>query len=608
MPDLIQLLPESVANQIAAGEVIQRPSSAVKELLENAIDAGANVIQLIIKDAGKTLIQVVDNGCGMSPMDARLCFERHATSKIHQANDLFAIRTLGFRGEALASIAAISQVELRTRRHEDEIGTQVLIEGSELINQQPIQCSAGSSFLVKNLFYNVPARRAFLKSEAVEMRHIIEEFERVALVFPEIQFSLIHNGRTIFQLGKSSPRQRIIQIMGNHLNSVIVPVEEQTDFVKIHGFTSKPEYFKKVRGEQYLFTNGRFVKIPYLQHSIESAYEGLIPQGSFPSYFIHLEIDPSKIDVNIHPSKTEIKFLNENLIYAVLKAAVRKSIGQFSLSGIINFDEEWALGDGELKPGEAIKPPKIQFNPHYNPFQPQNFQSSPEKRNLQNWQKLYEFPENVPKKKDENLIEPTHLRPIEESENGEKIRESGFLQVHQKYLITVVKSGMMLIDIEKAYQRIFYEDFLQSFEKEGIPSQQEIFPLNIHLGQAESVLVNQMKPTLALMGFNIDNLSNNTFVIQGIPNGMDATEAKESLETIIEHLLKEEDTEKADIRFISAKTMATTLARHHLRPLKEEEMRELTDKLFSTTMPSISPLGETILKIITLETIEELLK
>ena len=608
MPDLIQLLPESVSNQIAAGEVIQRPSSAVKELLENAIDAGADSIQLIVKDAGKTLIQVVDDGCGMSPTDARLCFERHATSKIHQAQDLFAIRSLGFRGEALASIAAIAQVELRTRRHEDEIGTQVLIEGTEVIDQQPVHCQAGSTFLVKNLFFNVPARRAFLKSEAVEMRHIIEEFERVALVYPEIQFSLVHNGRTVFQLLKSTQKQRIVQIMGNHLNPLIVPVEEQTDFVKIHGFTTKPEYSKKIRGEQYLFTNGRYVKIPYLQHAIESAYQGLIPQGSFPSYFIYIQIDPSNIDVNIHPTKTEIKFINENLIYAVLKAATRKSIGQFSISGTINFDEEWAFGDGELKPGQTIKPPKIHVNPNYNPFQHQNSQPSHERRNLENWQKLYEFPEKEQRKNKDEYSAQLSSPPSQESVAIKKENERGFLQVHKKYLMTVVKSGVMLIDIEKAKQRIFYENFLQALEKEGIPSQQEIFPLNIHLGQAESLLVNQMKPTLALMGFTIDNLSTNTFVIQGIPQGMDASEARESLETIIDSLLREEDIEHADIRVISAKTMAATLARHQLRPMNEEEMRTLTDQLFSTAMPSLSPFGEKILNIIPLESIEELLK
>lgn len=602
MTGIIQLLPEAVANQIAAGEVIQRPASAVKELLENAVDAGAQSIQLIIRDAGKTLIQVVDDGCGMSPTDARLCFERHATSKIRSANDLFAIRTLGFRGEALASIAAIAQIELRTRRHEDELGTLVLIEGTEVKDQQPVQCLAGSSFSIKNLFFNVPARRAFLKSDPVEMRHIIEEFQRVALVYPQIQFSLQSNGRVIYNLSKGNLRQRIVQLLGNHLNQKIIPVEEKTQLINIHGFVSKPEHSRKIRGEQFLFANGRYVKIPYFQHAIEAAYEGLIPQGNYPSYFIYLEVDPSRIDVNIHPTKTEVKFIDEQPIYGILKAAVRKAIGQVSLASQLDFDTILPFDIPEPKAGQPIRPPEIKVNPDYNPFNT----SSPgrnlsESRTKSQWEQLYK---PIQQDKDSTEILPGFVQ----SETPEVNQEKPFIQISLHYIITSVKSGMMIINIEKAWERIYYEEIISALDNRGLGSQQLLFPYNLHFSQAEAELLTQAKPLLSKMGFTLDNLSPNTFVVQGIPQGMAVSDIQNVIENIVHAIINQGDVETADLRIPIARSLALNMAFRQLKIYKQEEMRSLTDRLFATSMPSVSPSGKNIVRIVSEEELSQLFK
>ncbi|MGC8864777.1 MAG: DNA mismatch repair endonuclease MutL [Bacteroidales bacterium] len=602
MTGIIQLLPEAVANQIAAGEVIQRPASAVKELLENAVDAGAGNIQLIIKDAGKTLIQVVDDGCGMSPTDARLCFERHATSKIRSANDLFAIRTLGFRGEALASIAAIAQVELRTRRHEDELGTLVIIEGTEVKNQQPVQCQAGSSFAVKNLFYNVPARRAFLKSEQVEMRHIIEEFQRVAFVYPQIQFSLVSNGRTIYNLQKGNLRQRIIQLMGNPINTKIIPVEEKTQLVTVRGFVSKPEHSRKIRGEQFLFTNGRFVKIPYFQHAIEAAYEGLIPQGNLPSYFIYLEVDPARIDINIHPTKTEVKFIDEQAIYGIIKAAVRKSIGQVSLASQLEFDNLPSFEIPEPKPGAPIRPPEIKINPDYNPFHSPVKTGDP--RNQSQWQQLYQ-----PPKSELPAESPSHELPsFLNRTNDDNPQEKPFLQISLAFILTSVKSGLMVIDAEKAWERIYYDEIIAALDKRGMASQQLLFPHNVYFNEAEAEIVAQLKPLLSQMGFTLDNLSPTTLVIQGIPQGMSAADAQGALEQILQSVLHQGDAEVADVRLPAARSLAATMAARQLKTMTQNEMRSLTDRLFASSMPSVSPSGKNIVKILSEEELRQLFK
>lgn len=605
MTGIIQLLPDAVANQIAAGEVIQRPASAVKELLENAVDAGAGNIQLIIRDAGKTLIQVVDDGCGMTAADARLCFERHATSKIRSANDLFAIRTLGFRGEALASIAAIAQVELRTRRHEDELGTLVIIEGTEVKDQQPVQCQPGSSFSVKNLFYNVPARRAFLKSDPVEMRHIIEEFQRVALVYPQIQFSLHSNGRVIYNLSKGNLRQRIVQLMGAHLNQKIIPVDEKTQLVTIRGFVSKPEHSRKIRGEQFLFANGRYVKIAYFQHAIEAAFEGLIPQGNFPSYFIYLDVDPSRIDVNIHPTKTEVKFIDEQVIYGILKAAVRKAIGQVSLASQLEFDVIPPFDIPEPKPGQAIRPPEIKFNPDYNPFNTSGpGRNLTDRRNHSQWEQLYSKSQAFANQ-DTNQEELPQFLKTDESEAKQ---EKPFLQISLRYVITSVKSGMMVIDVEKAWERIYYDEILSALDKRGMSSQQLLFPHNLHFNEAEAELVTQLKPLLGKMGFTIDNLSPNTFVIQGIPQGMAPVDAQDAIEQIVQTVINQGDSETADLRLPMARSLSASMAVRQLKTMNQNEMRLLADRLFASSMPSVTPSGKNIVRIITEEELSQLFR
>src|SRR6202012_2929478 len=369
MSDIIQLLPDAVANQIAAGEVVQRPASAVKELIENAIDAGADKIQLILKDAGKSLIQVIDNGAGMSVTDARMCFERHATSKIRKAEDLFAIRTMGFRGEAMASIAAIAQVELKTRRHEDEVGTCITIEGSEVISQEACSANTGTSISVKNLFYNTPARRNFLKSNPVEMRYIIDELQRVALANPQIFFTLHHNGQEVYHLPGTTLKQRIIHLFGNNYNERLVPVEEDTIVVKLHGFVGKPEYAKRTRGEQFFFVNNRFIKDAYLTHAVLLAFKELLPEDTFPLYVLFIDIDPAKIDINVHPTKTEIKYQDEQTIYAIIRSAVKRSLGRYNITPSLDFDQENSIEHLVTpKPLEEIVPPTITFNPNYNPF------------------------------------------------------------------------------------------------------------------------------------------------------------------------------------------------------------------------------------------------
>lgn len=603
MTGIIQLLPEAVANQIAAGEVIQRPASAVKELLENAVDAGAQSIQLIIRDAGKTLIQVVDNGCGMSPTDARLCFERHATSKIRSANDLYAIRTLGFRGEALASIAAIAQIELRTRRHEDELGTLVLIEGTEVKDQQPVQCLAGSSFSIKNLFFNVPARRAFLKSDPVEMRHIIEEFQRVALVYPQIQFSLQSNGRIIYNLSKGNLRQRIVQLLGNHLNQKIIPVEEKTQLINIQGFVSKPEHSRKIRGEQFLFANGRYVKIAYFQHAIEAAYEGLIPQGNYPSYFIYLEVDPSRIDVNIHPTKTEVKFIDEQPIYGILKAAVRKSIGQVSLASQLDFDTIASFDIPEPKADQAIRPPEIKFNPDYNPFNTSSARRNlTDNRNKLQWEQLYRSSQPNPQE-----IDSTEILPgFAQTQTTEVNQEKPFIQISLHYIITTVKSGMMIIDIEKAWERIYFEEIISALDNRGLGSQQLLFPHNLHFNQSEAELLTQAKPLLSKMGFTLDNLSPNTFVVQGIPQGMSIADIQNVIENIVHAIINQGDVETIDLRIPVARSLAKNMAFSQLKIYKQDEMRSLTDRLFATSMPSVSPSGKNIVRIVSEEELSQL--
>ncbi len=460
MSDIIHLLPDSVANQIAAGEVVQRPASAVKELMENALDAGSASIKLIVKDAGKTLIQVIDSGCGMSETDARMSFERHATSKIRKADDLFAIRTMGFRGEALASIAAIAQVELKTKRIGDEVGVMIEIDGSEVKNQEACSCSEGTSISVKNLFYNVPARRNFLKTDSVELRHIIDEFQRVAIPNPQVAFTLHHNNTEIFNLPIGNLKQRLMAVFGSSYNSRLIPVEENTGIVKIKGFVIKPDFAKKTRGEQFFFLNKRFIKNAYLHHAVQSAFEQLLPHDSFASYFLMLDVDPKTIDINIHPTKTEVKFEDEKAIYAFLRSTVKKSLGQFNIAPSLDFNQEAHLYNMPLKPADGIyRQPTIKVDENYNPFKTEGAtsQKSSERElsNKANWEKMYSrHADNQLEfeiKKDEETQQTIHTDWDNELHESNK---KATYQLHNKYILSHIKTGFMVIDQQGAHERI----------------------------------------------------------------------------------------------------------------------------------------------------------
>jgi DNA mismatch repair protein MutL len=600
MSNFIKLLPDSVANQIAAGEVIQRPASAVKELLENAVDAGATEIDLVIKDAGKTLIQVIDNGCGMSAMDARMCFERHATSKISQADDLFAIRTMGFRGEALASIAAIAQVEMKTRPAEDELGTCLKIEGSKVISQDPCQCSTGTSILVKNLFFNVPARRNFLKSNTAETRHIIEEFIRVALMHPTIAFSMIHNGKTVFKLAKGGLKARIVGLFGNNYDKKLLPVEQKTEMLTIKGFIGKPEFAKKTRGEQYFFVNKRFIKHPYLNHAVLNAYAELIPADSYPSYFLNIDIDPKEIDINIHPTKTEINFRDSKYVYAVMQAAVKKSIGQYSLTPTIDFDVdpsiEMALGS---QPKEGLEAPKVNINPDYNPFEKKTGAASHQqkKENL-NWQEIYKHHQTG-----EETKEITETGQQIEME-AEPQRSSSFFQIQNTFIASNVRSGLMVIDQQRAHQRILYEYYLKRIKESPQNSQQMLFPQNLRLSPGDAEIIRGLKDELKKLGYMLEPLGKNGFVINGIPADLEESNSVAVLERIIENHKKHLKDLNYDKSVNLARSMAVNLAIKPGTKLREEEMAELFDSLFACEAPETGIDGKRVLAIIPLSDIE----
>lgn len=619
MTDIIHLLPDSVANQIAAGEVIQRPASAVKELIENAVDAGSTSIKLILKDAGKVLIQVIDNGKGMSETDARMSFERHATSKIQQASDLFAITTKGFRGEALASIAAIAQVELKTRRPEDEIGTRISIEGSELQFQESCSTPVGTSFSIKNLFFNVPARRNFLKSNPVETSHIIDEFQRIALAHPDIEFSLHHNGADLFHLPKSNLRQRIVNVFGANYNQRLVPVEEETFIVKITGFIGKPEFAKKTRGEQYFFVNNRFIKNGYLHHAIQNAYEQLLPKESHPSYFLFLTVDPKSIDINIHPTKTEIKFEDERAIYAILRSAVKKSLGQHNISPTIDFEQEASISlDGPPK-DRVIEAPKIRVNPDYNPFKSQTSldnarafsgPSLTQKANLQNWEKLYESHEHTSVHQDYSPdVAPKQetINPKWENDFSE-VSKSLTYQLHGKYILSHIKTGFIIVDQQSAHERILYEKFIQNLERHSASSQQLLFPETLEFNTSDTALVQLLLAELNALGFAIEAFGKNTFVVHGIPPIMKDTDSKHSLERILEEFKKNQSELKLNTQENLARSMAYNAAVKSGKQLSNEEMKSIIDELFACAQPYSSPSGKPTLITFSLEDLEKRFK
>ena len=599
MLDVIKLLPDSVANQIAAGEVIQRPASAVKELMENALDAGATHIDLVVKDAGKALIMVVDNGCGMSETDARLCFERHATSKISKAEDLFAIRTMGFRGEALASIAAIAQVELKTRRKEDEVGTRVVNEGSVVKEQSLIPMSVGTNISVKNLFFNVPARRNFLKSPQAEMRHIVEEFTRVTLMNPEIGFTLTSDGKELYHLYSGNLKQRIMGLFGNSYESKLLSVNQDSEKVSIHGYIVKAEHARKTRGEQYFFVNKRFIKHAYLHHAIENAFMEMIPKDSFPGYFLNIEVNPADIDINIHPTKTEVNFLDVKLVYAILHAAVRKAIGQHNLSPTIDFSEtpDLNIDFGEVaKASRPLVMPNVPIDASYNPFRQttsnQDFKS-----------KWNEFPQHrqVPSDDWRQLYgERTDIKSTE-AEVEETTTTTHYLQVNQSYIVTSVKSGILLIDQHLAHTRVLFEKFLKQMENHNGVSQQELFPQAMTLNMNDASLLKELMPELENLGFVLEQANPTTFMVNGTPSDSAGSDAVVLLEKILDNYKINRTDLQLDRKLNLAKTMAAQLSLKAQTRLSELEMQNLVDQLFACNVAEVAPNGKKIYVLLNVE-------
>ena len=601
MSDIIQLLPDHVANQIAAGEVVQRPASVVKELLENAIDAGATSIKLLLKDAGKTLIQVIDDGKGMSTTDARMSFERHATSKIQKAEDLFNLCTKGFRGEALASIAAIAHVELKTKQENEELGTFIKIEGSKIISQDFISTSKGTSIAVKNLFYNIPARRNFLKSDTVETRHIIDEFQRVALAHPSIAFLMHHNNNEVYHLKSSNLRKRIVSVFGTKMYEKLVPINEQTDIVSINGFVAKPEFSKRKRGEQFFFVNDRFIKSSYLNHAVVNAFDGLLEHGSHPSYFLYLTVPANTIDINIHPTKTEIKFDNEKALYAMLRATVKHSLGQYNVAPLLDFNRDANLDTPYHLNTNTVstKTPIISVDPDFNPFKEleQKEIRFPFKREQQteSWESLYT-----------SVAVTDEERQSELFDNQQEIKTQKTFQIQRKYLLSSIKSGVVLINQSLAHQRILYEDFLESITVKEANSQQLLFPVKISFSSQEIEMIYTMKTELENAGFSFDEFTKSDVTIKGIP--VSVTESKITI--ILEELLSDIDLEVPDASFshfdVMAKSFAKTLSIKTGTQLSEKEQESLVNNLFSCKEPTISPFGKPTFKTLTLNEIDNL--
>ena len=599
MLDIIKLLPDSVANQIAAGEVIQRPASAVKELMENALDAGATQIDLVVKDAGKSMIMVVDNGCGMSETDARMCFERHATSKISKAEDLFSIRTMGFRGEALASIAAIAQVELKTRRKEDEVGTKIINEGSVVKEQSLVPMQPGTNFTVKNLFFNVPARRNFLKSTQAEMRHVVEEFTRVTLMNPEIGFTLNSDGKEVYHLYPGNLKQRIMGLFGSNYEGKLLPVRQETDRVRIDGYIVKAEFAKKTRGEQYFFVNKRFIKHAYLHHAIENAFMEMIPKDSFPGYFLNIEVDPSDIDINIHPTKTEVNFLDVKLVYAILHAAVRKAIGQHNLSPMIDFDESPDLNNDFSAAFGMSKPlaiPNVPFDPSFNPFRKETASRE------SHWEDSYHPQRNTPSGDWRLLYGDRRDLPNEAPETKEENKpNSQYLQVNQSYIVTTVKSGMLIIDQHLAYTRVLFEKYLKELENHSGVSQQELFPQAMSLNMNDASLLKEMMPDLENLGFVLEQANPTTFMINGTPADAAGSDALALLEKILDNYKLNRSDLQLDRKLNLAKTMAVQLAIKAQTRLSETEMQNLVDQLFACNVAEVAPNGKKIYVVLSME-------
>jgi DNA mismatch repair protein MutL len=572
MADIIQLLPDSIANQIAAGEVVQRPASVVKELIENAIDAGASHIKVIIKDAGKQSVQVIDNGAGMSPTDARLSFERHATSKISKAEDLFAIRTLGFRGEALASIAAVAQVDLKTRLHDQVVGTHLVIEGSNVIRQEVCETNPGTNIQVKNLFFNIPARRKFLKSNTVEFRHILDEFQRIAIAHPEIHFEVFHNGTETYHLPPGTLRKRIVNLFGKGINDKLVPIEEETDLCRITGFIGKPDSARKTRGEQFFLINDRFIRSPYLHHAVLLAYENLISPGSFPFYLLSIYMDPERIDINVHPTKQEVKFEDETLTYTVIKSAVRHTLSQYHIAPSLDFDQNPVFSSTAAT--QAPVTGKILI--------PSSFSRKPV---VDSWEQLYQGLEKSPVPvTGEDTVQLANFEGDEDRKDP--------VQLHQSYIISQIRSGFLLIDQQNAHERILYERLLSEIRDNPAPSQKLLFPSTFTLPAHEAALLESLLPPLNSIGFELGTFGKDSFILHGIPAHLSNLEVKETLF----HELLEQFRMNVNLEWSEEKKLAALMARRSCirrgTALSVMEMQSLIDQLFACEIPFQSPFGK----------------
>ncbi|MEO2061011.1 MAG: DNA mismatch repair endonuclease MutL [Mesonia sp.] len=624
MADIIQLLPDHVANQIAAGEVVQRPASVVKELLENAIDAEATHIQLLIKDAGKTLIQVSDDGKGMSETDARLCFERHATSKIKMAEDLFQLKTKGFRGEALASIAAIAHVDLKSKQEEQEVGTEIKINGTKVESQEPCVTPKGTVVSVKNLFFNIPARRNFLKSNAVETRHIIDEFQRVALAHPQIAFSLHHNGSEIFQLRSANHRQRIVNIFGAKTNEKLVPVEEETEILNVQGFVGKPEFAKRTKGEQFFFVNDRFIKSPYLNHAVTAAFEGLLKEKTYPSYFLYLNIDPKRIDINIHPTKTEIKFDDEHALYAILRSAIKHSLGQFNVAPVLDFERDANLDTPYSYKEKQAEHPIVEVDRNFNPFESEmkfssssstsaktsssksNFQPSFSKKSEGSWEALYtEFDSSKPEADFSNVEFESEEVTGSLFEDEKKSESGNTFQLQKKYIISSLKSGLLVIDQHRAHTRILYEDLLKSITVKAAISQQLLFPLILQYSKQETAMLRELKDSLEQTGFVFARIENHEVEIKGIPNLISESEVS----ILLDQLLSDFENEIPESGFkqtdLLAKSLAKSMAIKTGAVLDTVEQIAIVNGLFACKEPDVTPSNRKVFVTLAVDELEK---
>lgn len=612
VPDIINLLSDHIANQIAAGEVIQRPASAVKELLENAVDAGATEIQLVIKDAGKELIQVIDNGKGMSPTDARMSFERHATSKIQKIEDLFSIRTMGFRGEALASMAAVAQMELKTRRAEDEVGSQIIIEGSEVLSQEPCAAAFGTNIMLKNLFFNVPARRNFLKSNTTELRNIVDEFTRIALAHPAVAFRYFSNGTEQYHLQSGSLKARIVALFGNSYEKKLVPVSEQTDFLNIHGFVGKPDAATKTRGMQYFFLNNRFIRSNYLNHALVQAYDGLIPKDLFPFYILFLELDPARVDVNVHPTKQEVKFEDDQLMYAYLNASVKHSLARNNIAPSLDFSLS-----SEIQQLPSVQLPQsrqdvaaAQNSYLSNSFSQKNQAHFIDKKDgLIRWKEVYEIAGSIPEKNMTQAEIQTNLPSAmqQKSTLSGGSNKQNILLVQGSMLVTTVKSGLMYIHIRRAQERIWYERLMSQWEDGKTPSQRVLFPLSYETMPQDEALLLSLIPDLARIGFDITQFGKNTFVVHGIPSGMTAGEEKNVLDELLEHS-KNESNKATEV---NAHAMLVKIARRmavaQTDYFQPENQQALIDELFACSQPEFTPNGKKVFGVMPKEELDSLL-